>query len=232
MPEPTRPSDPAERVLAHIAVLGDPAQWETATTYESLTLALIDAVWSIGVRYTGVLNVLHRYRAARRGAGADPDRDTPADLVAFIGSCGGPDAFAAAVNNRQRTSSRNGILKADAVLRVAQVLVDAEVQTPEDLAAATPDQLAEVAPPLDGDPRTGLRPLMGLLPHAGGPPGRQGRPHGAALRRRRPRCRRARGLPARGAQALITGGRHATPGQPTSRLDYAIWLHQSGNKPA
>ena len=112
--------------------------------YASLALGLMDAVWSIGVRYTGVLNVLHRYRAARRGAGANPDRDTPADLIAFIGSCGGPDTFAAAVNNRQRTSSRNGILKADAVLRVAQVLVDAEVQTPKDLAAATPGQLAEV----------------------------------------------------------------------------------------
>ena len=136
--------DAAARVLAHMVVLGDPTQWETATTYASLALAVIDAVWSIGVRYTGVLNVLHRYRAARRGAGADPDRDTPADLVAFIGSCGGPDTFAAAVNNRQRTSSRNGILKADAVLRVAQILVHADIQTPEDLAAATPDQLAEV----------------------------------------------------------------------------------------
>ena len=120
--EPNRASpDGSERVLAHIALLGDPARWETATTYASLALGLMDAVWSIGVRYTGVLNVLHRYRAARRGAGADPDRDTPADLIAFIGSCGGPDTFAAAVNNRQRTSSRNGILKADAVLRVAQV---------------------------------------------------------------------------------------------------------------
>ena len=44
LPESTRPSDPAERVLAHIAILGDPSQWETATTYESLALALIDAV--------------------------------------------------------------------------------------------------------------------------------------------------------------------------------------------
>ena len=223
-------SDRADRVLEHVAVLGDPAGWETATTYASLALALIDAVWSIGVRYTGVLNVLHRYRAARRGAGADPDRDTPADLIAFIGSCGGPDTFAAAVNNRQRTSSRNGILKADAVLRVAQVLVDAEVQTPEDLAAATPDQLAEVRrrwTAITGQ-GSGLSWDYFLMLA-----GRQGVKADRMVRRF---VADALGVgehevSQREAHALITGA--ATQLQvPISRLDYAIWLHQSGNKPA
>lgn len=223
-------ADRADRVLEHVAVLGDPAGWETATTYASLALALIDAVWSIGVRYTGVLNVLHRYRAARRGVGADPDRDTPADLIAFIGSCGGPDTFAAAVNNRQRTSSRNGILKADAVLRVAQVLVDAEVQSTEDLAAATPDQLAEVRrswTAITGQ-GSGLSWDYFLMLA-----GRQGVKADRMVRRF---VADALGVgehevSQRETHALITGA--ATQLQvPISRLDYAIWLHQSVNKPA
>ena len=228
--EPNRASpDGSERVLAQIALLGDPERWETATTYASLALGLMDAVWSIGVRYTGVLNVLHRYRAARRGAGADPDRDTPADLIAFIGSCGGPDTFAAAVNNRQRTSSRNGILKADAILRVAQVLVDADIQTPDALAAATPNQLAEArrwtAIPGQG---SGLSWDYFLMLA-----GRQGVKADRMVRRF---VADALGVGEHEvsqseAHALITGA--ATQLQvPISRLDYAIWLHQSGNKPA
>jgi len=69
--------DGADRMLAHIATLGDPATWEPATTYDSLAMALIDAVWSIGVRYTGVLNVLERYRAARRRDGSDANCARP-----------------------------------------------------------------------------------------------------------------------------------------------------------
>jgi hypothetical protein len=30
------------------------------TTYDSLALAIIDSIWSIGVRYAGVINVLDR----------------------------------------------------------------------------------------------------------------------------------------------------------------------------
>ena len=131
-------------LLEHIKVLGDPAGWPMATTYSSLALAVIDSLWSIGVRYTGVRNVIARYRAFRSRAGVDADQDTPADLAAVIDGAGGPDAFAEIVANRQRTSSRNGILKAEAVRLAADVLIDAGICVPADVAAATPEQLTDV----------------------------------------------------------------------------------------
>ena len=120
-------------VLRHLAALGNPAGWAPAPEYRSTALAAIDAIWSIGVRYGGVLNVIARYSAARVQRGADPQADTPADLLAFIEGCGSTEGFAASVNNRQRTSSRNGILKAEAVQEAAALLVAAGVETPHAL---------------------------------------------------------------------------------------------------
>lgn len=233
-PAPTTASatqlDRAGRVLAHIATLGDPATWEPATTYDALALALIDAVWSIGVRYTGVLNVLERYLAARRRDGRDANCDTPADLVAFIGGYGGPDAFAVTVANRQRTSSRNGILKADAVNRVAQVLIDAGIATPQDLAQASPDQLAEVRKCWTTIPGQGSGLSWDYFLMLAG---RQGVKADRMVRRF---VADALGLAEpdvsqREAHSLITGAA-AHLDLSVSQLDYAIWLRQSGNMPA
>jgi len=66
---------------------------------------------------------------------ADANHDSPADLAAAIVGCGGPEGFADHVATKHRTSSKNGILKADAVLRAATVLTDAGMATCADLAA-------------------------------------------------------------------------------------------------
>ena len=131
-------------LLDHLKVLGDPAGWPMATTYPSLALAVIDSLWSIGVRYTGVRNVIARYRAFRSRVGVDADQDAPADLAAVIDGAGGPDAFAEIVANRQGLSSRNGILKAEAVRLAADVLIDAGICVPADVAEATPEQLTDI----------------------------------------------------------------------------------------
>lgn len=131
-------------VLQHLERLGAPAEWTAATTYDSLAQAIIDSVWSIGVRYGGVLNVLERYRALRHAEGRDPAKDTPEDLLEFIESLGGPEAFADAVRNRQRTSSRSGILKADAVLRQARMLAQEGIESPQELASADPALLGRL----------------------------------------------------------------------------------------
>jgi hypothetical protein len=137
------PHDDALRaILAAVAtLLPSPDLWETPDGYDSVGLALVEAVWSIGVRYQSVENVIARYRAERLAAGHDPDADRPADVRRFIEACGGAEAFAQRVGNRQRTSTTNGILKAEAVLYEARILEDEGVERAADLTAASEERL-------------------------------------------------------------------------------------------
>jgi hypothetical protein len=123
------------------ALLGSPDSWDTPGGYDSVGLAMIDAIWSIGVRYQSVENVIARYRAERLAGGHDPEADRPQDVRRFIEACGGPEGFALLVRNRQRTSSRNGILKAEAVLHEARILERESVGVPADLADAGEERL-------------------------------------------------------------------------------------------
>lgn len=134
-------SDLLSAVVTHIAVLGDPEKWEAETTYPGLAMAVIDSIWATSVRYGAVLNVIARYRELR---GPEADTDTPADLLALFASVGGPERFAAAVSNYQRTSSKSGILKADAVQRSAEVLRNAGYATCDQVMGATAEDLAEL----------------------------------------------------------------------------------------
>jgi hypothetical protein len=140
------PDDDALRamVAATEALLGDPGGWTAPAGYRSVGLALIDAVWSIGVRYQSVDRVIARYRAERLAAGDDPEADAPADVRRFIESCGGPDGFADRMGNRQRTSTRNGILKAEAVLREAAILEDEGIATRRQLTRAGQKRLEHI----------------------------------------------------------------------------------------
>jgi len=98
-----------------------------------LALCIIDAVWSIGVKYGGVVTVLNRYREWVPG-GANAEVRTSAELAEDIKDVGGPDGFAdLVVKNRQRTSSTNGIPKAEAVQRCAAILRDLRILTPAEL---------------------------------------------------------------------------------------------------
>jgi hypothetical protein len=113
----------------------------TPSVCPSVGLALMDAVWSIGVRWEGVRNVIARYRAERVAAGHDADDDGPREVREFIEACGGPEGFAERVRNRQRTSSRGGILKAEAVLQEARILEHEGVTSPADLLSAATERL-------------------------------------------------------------------------------------------
>jgi hypothetical protein len=123
------------------ALLGSPDSWDTPDGYDSVGLAMIDAIWSIGVRYQSVENVIARYRAERLAGGHDAEADRPQDVRRFIEACGGPEGFALRVRNHQRTSSRNGILKAEAVLHEARILEHESVGVPADLAGASEERL-------------------------------------------------------------------------------------------
>lgn len=97
----------------------------------SLALCVLDAVWSLGVRYGSVENVLDRYRSwVRDVAGGDADRRDAHQLVEDIAVAGGHVRFAEdVVDNRARTSSRSGILKAEAVQLAAAALDELGVST-------------------------------------------------------------------------------------------------------
>jgi hypothetical protein len=115
----------AERVLPlAAAVLGDEYY------YQSLPLCVIDAVFSIGVRYAGTRRVVVRYceftrqRRIRTGRELPP----PAEQETMSAFCDQPEqadpaAMAERVyGSRQRTSTKNGILKAEAAARFAGAL--------------------------------------------------------------------------------------------------------------
>jgi hypothetical protein len=113
--------------------------------YQSLPLCVIDAVWSLGVRYAGVQRVVTRYcehsrlpkiRVDRRSLPLQSEQETIAAFCAKLEQIG-PEAAAAEVfGNRQRTSARSGVLKAEAVYRFALALGTHGLDCLQDVPAA------------------------------------------------------------------------------------------------
>ena len=102
--------------------------------YASIPLCIIDAVFSIGVRYESTRRTVRdwcrsqvpAWRVIARTPGSEPRRSQHT-LKAFITLLEGKDFRSLAqaeFKNSQRTSSTNGILKAEAVYRFAAVLRD------------------------------------------------------------------------------------------------------------
>lgn len=99
--------------------------------YQSLPLCVIDSVYSIGVKYEGTRNTVKKYcdyyglRRIRKDRTALPERGMQESLKEFLDKLksSGIDFFADQVfRNRQRTSTRSGILKCEAVFKFAQCL--------------------------------------------------------------------------------------------------------------
>lgn len=120
--------------------------------YQSLPLCVIDAVYSIGVRYTGVQRVVARYceyfglQKVRSDPHALPAREeqesigTSCEHVEQLGI----EAMTSKVfANRQRTSTQNGILKSEAVYRFASVLRGHGVEYLQDIPVAAENAALE-----------------------------------------------------------------------------------------
>lgn len=98
--------------------------------YTSVPQCVIDAVFSIGVRYEGVRNTVTRFStylglALKRPGAEYPDIQAQLPVEEFLRSFDelGLDVYVSEVfGNRQRTSPTNGILKAEAVYRFCKVL--------------------------------------------------------------------------------------------------------------
>jgi len=110
--------------------------------YRSLSLCVIDAVYSIGVSYEGTRNTVIKYcryydlpmfRTDRNIIPAIEDQEPIAAFVEKIKSRGIEYFTSKVFDNRQRTSATNGILKADAVLRFAKILLKYNVNYFQDV---------------------------------------------------------------------------------------------------
>jgi len=101
--------------------------------YQSLPLCVIDAVYSIGVKYKGVQNVARRYceyfgleefRETRDQVPPTAEQQPLSALLEKMRALGIEKFTREIFNNKQRTSPRGGILKSDAIFRFASVLRD------------------------------------------------------------------------------------------------------------
>lgn len=118
--------------------------------YDSLPQCVIDAVFSIGVKYASTTNVVKSYcayyglRVHNGNHDQEGDKHTISQLIDHITSKGVGESADVIFQNHQRTSTRNGILKADAVLRFAKVLQKYGVETLADMSAKGLPRQAEV----------------------------------------------------------------------------------------
>lgn len=110
--------------------------------YQSLPLCIIDSVYSIGVKYEGTRHTVKKYcdyyglQRIRFNQESIPLTEDQESIEHFIKKMesDGIEFFADTVfRNRQRTSSRDGILKADAVLCFAKVLKEYKVNYFQDI---------------------------------------------------------------------------------------------------
>jgi hypothetical protein len=99
--------------------------------YQSLPLCVIDSVYSIRARWEGVRQVVIRYcnyfnlQRIRENRTLIPPIESQESIGAFLQKIQefGIETFTNDIfQNRQRTSTRNGLLKSEAVLRFASVL--------------------------------------------------------------------------------------------------------------
>lgn len=110
--------------------------------YQSLSLCVIDAVFSIGVRYASTRQTVIKYcdfygmkriRDNFKSLPVESDQESISKLIDKI-EVKGVDVFTTEVfKNRQRTSTCNGILKTEAVLRFAKILREHNVEYLQDL---------------------------------------------------------------------------------------------------
>lgn len=131
----------ADLARARLKLAG--AELRDAHYYASVPLCLIDAVFSIGVRYSSTARAVQRFAAhqdpkwpifdRRRMTNEAVAEKTVACLVAALEGRPPADTAETIFKNHQRTSPRNGILKSQAVLEFAKALSRSGIEVFEDL---------------------------------------------------------------------------------------------------
>ena len=123
-------SEDAARIATHCRQVLPLAEAKLSAEYGYVSLphCVIDSVFSIGVRYEGVKNVIARYDAFLRQQRIAHASHTIEEMLGLLEPFGMEGCAEQIFVNRQRISTRNGILKAEAVLLFAQTLKKHDVQ--------------------------------------------------------------------------------------------------------
>ena len=118
--------------------------------YASLPLCAIDSVFSIGVRYEGVTNVIDRLSkhydiqiCREIKTHTLPDREkqiSTTELIQLLEKDSIDFLASKVFQNRQQTSTKKGILKVDAVIRFLKVLQEFHVEYFQDIAKIVTDK--------------------------------------------------------------------------------------------
>lgn len=126
--------DSLRKVIAHVErnIVLPAVHLGPEHDYASLPLCVIDAVYSIGVNYTGTRNTVKRWcqfagwKMLRSEGGPE---HTISDFLQSINGLSDEHLAAEVFHNRQRTSSKSGRLKSEAVRKFAEVLGGQRVET-------------------------------------------------------------------------------------------------------
>ena len=118
-----RLANPVERLDDYMEAIGlTPAEDSEAYRYASLPLCVIDAVFSISVKYETTVATVGRVcdrlgwpKLATSRAGRGAGSQGLADLLRAHAGLTAEEAAEQIYGNRQRTSTKSGILKAEAV---------------------------------------------------------------------------------------------------------------------
>lgn len=103
-------------------------------TYSHLPLCVIDAVFSIGVKYEGVTNTINRFcNHFQIEKFSTKEELTTSYFLGKMRELRLNDLTEKVYNNRQLTSTRNGILKSEAVIRFLEVLQKNNIETFQDI---------------------------------------------------------------------------------------------------
>lgn len=214
-----------DKLVASLTVLGPTDKIVRPSGYpNSLAMCVMDSIWSLSANYKRhVMPVLHRYASEKGVKNLQDVHDSPAELVTFIESRpGGPSAFADLVRNHQRTSTRNGVLKAEAVYEAAKLFQQSETSTPTQLLKnAETVEAAWRRLPGQCSSATGWRYLLLLAGAAEVKPDRMIIRFVERAVGRTPTPDQARDLVLAASERLAVD---------PAALDHAIWIHQRNER--
>jgi len=230
--------DPIAMIADHIEEIGlAPIGVSEEYRYASLPLCVIDAVFSIGVKYTSTQATVARFcdktgwprfAALRQDRGAGTH--SLSNLLALYDGLTSAAAAQVLFGNRQRTSTTSGILKAEAVGLFAEALLRCDIDTFTDI---TPDRLELAEAIILGLPGQGSGIAFDYFRMLAGDddlikPDRmiQRFVANALSTEREPEPRQAAVLVRLAARELTERGHRWTP----LSLDHAIWRYQRAQR--